>query len=64
MNLIYVYPVQAKDIMKLLGCSMSTAYRKLTKLKKEKGKKSYGVITLDEFCEFYGIKLKSKAFNS
>ena len=58
MKIICVKPMSAKEVMRLLNCSKTTAYRKLTKLKNEKGKKRYAIISLNEFCEFYGIDIK------
>ena len=46
----------AKDIMLLLKCSQTTAYRKMHRIKKEMHKPPHGLITLHEFYSYYALQ--------
>lgn len=52
MKSIKIYPSQAAAA---LGTTERTARENLNKIKKHLGKKRHQIITVDEFCAYYGI---------
>ena len=51
---IVIYPVQVKI---LLGCSHTTASKKLQQVRDVLGKKPESFITIKEFCDYWEIPL-------
>jgi len=47
--------ITSADIKILLGCSQATAYRKLIFIHQCLGKQKQQLISIKEFCEFYGF---------
>lgn len=47
--------ITAKDIMIMLRCSRSTAYRKIGQIKKDLRKPPQGLITAIEFFTYYDL---------
>lgn len=58
METIKIFPSQAAL---LLGVTERTARANLNKIKQYLGKKKYQIITLDEFCAYYGIDDSDRA---
>ena len=48
-----IYP---KDIQILTGKAYNTSYKLMRRIKKELRKSDHQVITIEEFCEFMGLK--------
>jgi transposase-like protein len=44
-----LYP---RDVINIMGCSRTTAYRLIKKIRQANGKKNLGFVTLQEFCSF------------
>lgn len=54
-NRICIYP---KDIVRITGKSERYSRKLLEKIKKEYSKKEYQFISVDEFCQFTGLKVE------
>lgn len=54
-NRICIYP---KDIVRITGKSERYARKLLERIKKEYSKKEYQFISVDEFCQFTGLKVE------
>ena len=52
---VVIYP---KDIINITGRSKSYAYKMLNTIKKKYGKQPYELVSLNEFCEYTGLKFK------
>ncbi|MCH8535430.1 MAG: hypothetical protein LAT51_10210 [Flavobacteriaceae bacterium] len=50
--------IYAKDIQQITGRSERYAYKVLSKIKKEKGKRKNQFVTIQEFAEYSGIDQK------
>lgn len=48
--------ISNKDIQKIMRCSQPTASRKLKMVKDVLGRKQNQYVTINEFCEYYGIQ--------
>jgi len=54
-NRICIYP---KDIVRITGKSERYARKLLERIKKEYSKKEYQFISVEEFCQFTGLKVE------
>jgi hypothetical protein len=54
-NRICIYP---KDIARITGKSERYARKLLERIKKEYSKKEYQFISVEEFCQFTGLKVE------
>lgn len=50
---IVIYP---KDIQLITGKAYNTCYKLMRRIKQKFQKSDHQVITIDEFCEFMGLK--------
>lgn len=48
-----IYP---KDVANITGKSVKSACRLVTKIRSDLGKKPHQILTLNEFCEYMGLK--------
>ena len=48
-----------KDVQHLFDCSQATAFRKIREVKDSLGKASNQVVTIEEFCEHYGLEFST-----
>ena len=47
--------INAKDIMVISKCCLTTAYRTLNKIKKELNKSKTAVVSLQDYCKYRGL---------
>lgn len=50
-----IYP---KDVANITGKSVKSASRLVAKIKKELGKDRHHILTINEFCQYMGFKIK------
>jgi hypothetical protein len=50
-----IYP---KDVANITGKSVKSASRLVAKIKKELGKDRHHILTISEFCQYMGFKIK------
>lgn len=55
---IEITEVTTKDIAEIFHWTTRTAQRKLSLLRNAYGMKKHQIVTLDRFCEYYGISQK------
>lgn len=53
---VCIYP---KDVQRITGKSYRYARTLLIKIKKELDKKEHQFVTIEEFCEYTGLKMES-----
>ena len=54
-NRICIYP---KDIVRITGKSERYGRKLIERIKKEYSKKEYQLISVEEFCQFTGLKIE------
>ena len=50
--------IYAKDVAMITGKSTKSATRLIQKIKQNLGKDKHTILTINEFCEYMGLKIK------
>jgi hypothetical protein len=53
--------IYAKDVANITGKSTKSATRLIQKIKQNLGKDNHTILTINEFCEYMGLKIKDIA---